>query len=99
MIVPPTIPYLHLPADRIGVTPENHTLPADIRLGPVALQINDLDASLNFYTQVIGLKVHHQDHQGGQRIARLGTPNGHILLELREKKGVRYAPHRPWPLR
>ena len=94
MIIPPTIPYGQLPADRLGVIPEGHTLSGDIRLGPVALQINDLGASLAFYTQVIGLSVHQQAHHAGQRMARLGTPDGHTLLELREKKGARYAPHR-----
>lgn len=90
MDLPPTIPYLNLPLDRVGVNPPRQTLSADVRLGPVVLQINDLDASLAFYTNVIGLKAH--DHEHGR--ARLGTPDGQILLELREKRSVKYAPHR-----
>ncbi|SMB97176.1 VOC family protein [Deinococcus hopiensis] len=94
MNIPPTIPYPTLPLDRVGLNPPHHTLPANVRLGPVVLQINDLGASLDFYRSVIGLHLHHQDDQGGQRTARLGTPDGRVLLELREKRGVKYAPHR-----
>ncbi|PYE47934.1 VOC family protein [Deinococcus yavapaiensis] len=90
MNVPPTIPYLQLPAERIGQAPPHHTLPATVRLSTVTLQINDLDASLDYYTRIIGLHLHQQEG----RTARLGTPDGQILLELREKKGVKYAPHR-----
>ncbi|MGY2896728.1 VOC family protein [Deinococcus sp. UYEF24] len=90
MTLPTTLPYSSLPLGRIGVNPERHTLPANVHLGPVVLQINDLGASLKFYTQVIGLSVLSQ----GQDTARLGTPGGRALLELREKQGVRYAPHR-----
>ena len=90
MELPPTRPYPHFPPDRIGVTPPHHTLPSDLQLGPVALQIADLNASLDFYTHIIGLHVHQQ----GEQTAQLGTPDGQILLELREKKGVKRAPHR-----
>ncbi|MFC4640411.1 VOC family protein [Deinococcus hohokamensis] len=94
MNFPPTIPYLNLPADQIGQNPARHTLPGTVQLSTVTLQIANLDASLDFYTRVLGLTVHQQGEQSGQRTARLGTPDGHVLLELREKSGVKYAPHR-----
>lgn len=90
MNLPPTRPYPDVPPDRIGVTPPHHTLPADLHLGPVSLQIADLYTSLAFYTRVIGLHVHQQNDQAAQ----LGTPDGQVLLELREKEGVKRAPHR-----
>ncbi|BDP44004.1 glyoxalase (plasmid) [Deinococcus aetherius] len=94
MIRPPTVPYRQLPQSRIGVNAPHHTLPGTIRLGLVTLQIADLGASLDFYTRVIGFTLHEQGEGGGQYFARLGTPDGQVLLELREKRGVRYAPHR-----
>ncbi|UBV44760.1 VOC family protein (plasmid) [Deinococcus taeanensis] len=90
MNLPPTRPYPDVPPGRIGVTPPHHTLPAGLRLGPVVLQIADLHTSLAFYTRVIGLHVHQQHGQ----TATLGTPDGQVLLELREKRGVKRAPHR-----
>ena len=90
MHLPPTVPYLTLPSGRIGLNPPRPPLPASVRLGQVVLQVADLAASLDFYTQVIGLHVQSQE----QGTARLGTPDGLVLLELREKKGVKYAPHR-----
>lgn len=90
MDLPPTRPYADVPLDRIGITPPHHTLPADLQLGPVVLQIADLTASLAFYTRVIGLHLHQQ----GQQTAQLGTSDGQVLLELREKTGVKRAPHR-----
>ncbi|SMB77901.1 VOC family protein [Deinococcus hopiensis] len=94
MILPATIPYLQLSADRIGANPPHHTLPGTVRLSTVTLQINNLDASVDYYTRVIGLTLHEQSEVDGQRRARLGTPDGEIFLELREKPGVKYAPHR-----
>ncbi|PYE50546.1 VOC family protein [Deinococcus yavapaiensis] len=89
----PTVPYLTLPFDQVGQNPTRHALPANVQLGPVVLQIADLDASLDFYTNVIGLHLHGRE-EGQARAARLGTPEGEVLIELREKKGVKYAPHR-----
>jgi catechol 2,3-dioxygenase len=76
------------------VNPPRHSIPANVRLGPVSLQIADLGVSLDFYIHVIGFALHSRSEKGGQRRARLGTPDGQVLLELREKKGARYAPHR-----
>jgi len=90
MELPPTRPYSDFPLDRIGITPPHHTLPGDLKLGLVVLQIADLHTSLAFYTRIIGLHIHSQEVQ----TAQLGTPDGQILLELREKKGVKRAPHR-----
>jgi catechol 2,3-dioxygenase len=38
--------------------------------------------------------VHAQGDHHDQRTATLGTPDGRTLLKLREKPGVKYAPHR-----
>lgn len=94
MLQPPTVPYPQLSLGHIDVNPPRHTLPGSVNLGLVTLQIADLDASLNFYTRVIGFTLHEQGEGGGQHFARLGTPDGEVLLELHEKRGVRYAPHR-----
>ncbi|WP_052351925.1 VOC family protein [Deinococcus pimensis] len=94
MDLPPTIPYPDLPADRIGLRPSGHVAPTTLTLGPVTLQIADLDRSLDFYTTVLGFTVHAQAEHDGHRTAHLGLSDGTFLLELREKPGVKPAPHR-----
>ncbi|HWG85573.1 MAG TPA: VOC family protein [Deinococcales bacterium] len=94
MNFPQTIPYLDLPADRIGRKPTNHVAPATARPGTVTLQVADLERSLAFYQDVIGLHPLPATQTGGARHAKLGTRDGQHLLELREKPGVRPARHR-----
>ncbi len=85
----PTIPYLELPAKQIGVQAPRHRA-SDIRIGQVTLQVADLERSLAFYRRVLGFQIlNRSDMQ-----AQLGTPDGNVLLELHEKPGVRFAPHR-----
>lgn len=54
-----------------------------IRLGVVALSVADLQRSVHFYTDPIGLRVHHQDDTH----AILGSDQP--LLRLYEQKGAR----------
>jgi catechol 2,3-dioxygenase len=62
------------------------TLPATLRLGPVHLTVTDLDRSLRFYEDSIGLRTHRRD--GGE--AALGA-GGDDLLVLVEQPGARPA--------
>ncbi|GEM48680.1 VOC family protein [Deinococcus cellulosilyticus] len=82
------IPYPESPT--IGIPPRHQLAPADTSLGKVTLQIADLQRSLDFYTHILGLHVLSQQDNH----ATLGTKSGHELLVLREKKGVKKAPHR-----
>lgn len=84
-----------------GLAPDGFRLPAATRLGPVCLQVGDLERSLAFYDEVLGMRV--LEREPGR--ARLGggaaSPSGaeasaaaSALVELRERKGVRPAPSR-----
>jgi catechol 2,3-dioxygenase len=78
-----------------GIDAPTFRLPAGIRLGTVALQVADLERSLDFYTRVVGFRVIFRDDAPGARAARLGAPGDEaVLLELREKAGVRSLPRR-----
>jgi catechol 2,3-dioxygenase len=82
-----------------GLPPDGFRLPAATRLGPVRLQVGDLERSLAYYQEVLGMRV--LEREPGR--ARLGggaaSPSGASaaaspLVELRERKGVRPAPSR-----
>ncbi|HEX8848806.1 MAG TPA: VOC family protein [Gemmatimonadaceae bacterium] len=77
-----------------GIAPEGYRLPDTTRLGRVKLQVADLERSLAYYTQVLGLRVLDRRDEGG-RVARL-APNGEdvVLVELVEKRGVQPSPER-----
>jgi catechol 2,3-dioxygenase len=70
------------------------------RVGRVILQVSDLRRSLLFYEDVIGFARHDERNVGGRPAAFLGahgvrgSAGGPILLELREKPGVRPVPRR-----
>jgi catechol 2,3-dioxygenase len=67
-------------------------LPDATHVGRVILRIADLDRSLEFYRDLIGLRVLDQ-HESAPRWAHLGPQTGNaVLLELREKRGVRPIP-------
>jgi catechol 2,3-dioxygenase len=66
--------------------PVRAELPAATRMGAVHLTVADLDRSLAYYEEQIGLQVHTRD--GGR--AALGT-GGEDLLVLREEAGARPA--------
>lgn len=74
-----------------GLAPDGFRLPAGLRLGRVRLQVADLERSLAWYGEVLGLRVLHRSADG----AALGA-NGEDapLVELRERPGAS-----PQPLR
>jgi len=69
-----------------GIAPTGYRLPDATRLGRVRLQISDLDRSIAYYETVIGLRVVDR----GKDFAAL-APYGddRVIVELREKKGIR----------
>jgi len=72
-----------------GLAPSGFRLPQATRLGPVTLQVADLERSLDYYQAVLGLRVRERE---GSR-ARLGSPD-RVLVELRELRGARPVPRR-----
>ena len=72
-----------------GRAPKDFRLPADLRLGPVRLQVADLERSVDFYRQVLGMTLLAE--QPGRAV--LGGPDLE-LVELRELPGARPAPAR-----
>jgi catechol 2,3-dioxygenase len=68
-----------------GIAPAGYRLPAATRLGRVTLQVADLERSLAFYQEVLGMRVVTR----GAGVAALGAERGETpLLELRERVGV-----------
>ena len=63
---------------------EAERLPADARLGAIELTVGDLERSLRFYTEIVGLE--RLDGEGG--VARLGA-GGEELAVLHEAPGAR----------
>lgn len=74
-----------------GLAPSGYRLPGGIRLGPVALQVADLERSLAYYRDVLGLRVAEQT-AGGAVLAPHGDDAP--LVVLREKRGVAAVPRR-----
>lgn len=74
-----------------GVAPSGYRLPAAVRLGPVTLQVADLERSLAYYRDVLGLRAVEQS-AGGAVLAAHGDDAP--LVVLREKKGVAPVPRR-----
>lgn len=74
-----------------GLPPKGFRLPDDTRLGPVHLQVADLERSVAYYTRVLGLRL--SDRSG--RSARL-APHGddRVLVALQERSGVAPAARR-----
>jgi catechol 2,3-dioxygenase len=78
-----------------GIDAPGFRLPAQVRIGVVALQVADLDRSLGFYEKVLGFRVIAREDAPGGHSARLGAQGGdRVLLELKEKAGVRPVPRR-----
>jgi len=73
------------------VAPPSFQLPADLRLGPVRLQIADLERSIAYYERVIGLRVLRRTTSS----AVLGPHDDDTpLLELQERAGATPVPRR-----
>jgi catechol 2,3-dioxygenase len=74
-----------------GVAPDGYRLPAALRLGRVRLQLANLERSLAWYGDVLGLRVLARTADG----ASLGAHgNDAPLVELRERPGASPQPHR-----
>src|SRR5687767_3957709 len=74
-----------------GIAPDGFRMPAGLRLGRVRLQVADLERSLAYYRDVLGLRELGRTAGG----ATLG-PHGEdvVLVELVERPGAAPAPHR-----
>ncbi|HEX2253980.1 MAG TPA: VOC family protein [Thermoanaerobaculia bacterium] len=86
-----------------GLRPDGFRLPEGTRPGPVRLQVADLERSLAFYEQVLGLR--RLEREGPRALLGTGPaqPPGAagaaaaaspVLVELRERRGARPAPRR-----
>jgi len=82
-----------------GLAPSGFRLPAATRLGQVRLQVADLERSLAYYQDTLGMRCLERDSSQ----ARLGCQNAAVdftmssetvLVELQESKGARPAPLR-----
>ena len=73
-----------------AVAPPKYRLPDDLALGAVRLQVADLDRSVVYYEQVLGLHVVRR-HPGE---AAMATGEGPPLVELRERRGASPVPRR-----
>ncbi|HEX8212506.1 MAG TPA: VOC family protein [Longimicrobium sp.] len=71
-----------------GEPPRGRRLPDSAALGPVRLQIADLERSLAFYQGVLGLRVVERD---GWRAALAAHGDDRVLVELNERPGARPA--------
>jgi catechol 2,3-dioxygenase len=74
-----------------GVAPQGYRLPAATRLGIVRLQVADLDRSLAYYGQVLGMSA--IENAGGSALLAAGD-GGDVLVELRELRGATRVPRR-----
>ena len=74
-----------------GRAPRGYRLPEGTRLGPVHVQIADLDRSLAFYQTTLGLRLLQRQHPH----AVLGPHDSDTaLVMLHERPGARAAPGR-----
>jgi catechol 2,3-dioxygenase len=74
-----------------GIAPAGHRLPDDTRLGPVRLQVADLQRSLEYYRTVLGLRLMESEH-GTATLAAHGPDRP--LVVLRERAGAAPTPLR-----
>jgi catechol 2,3-dioxygenase len=62
------------------------TLHPATTLGSVRLAVADLDRAATFYERVVGLRPQERDDE--RALARLGTPDGRVLVELAGRPGA-----------
>ncbi len=74
-----------------GIAPSGYRLPADIRLGPVTLQVADVDRSVAYYRDVLGLRVAEQT-LGRATLTAHGEDRPIVVLH--EKQGATPVPRR-----
>jgi catechol 2,3-dioxygenase len=72
-----------------GIRPPGFRLPAALRLGPVILQVADLECSVDYYTRTLGLSVISRSAS-----TALLAPTGseEALVSLRERPGAAPVP-------
>jgi catechol 2,3-dioxygenase len=68
-----------------GEAPPAYRLPAGLTLGPVHLQVSNLDRSLSWYNEVLGLR---ELSRRGDVVA-LGAADGTVLVYLEARPGTR----------
>ncbi len=68
-----------------GIPPTGYRAPAATRLGRVRLQVADLERSLDWYGQVLGLRV---VERGASRATLAPQAGGPVLIELHEHPGA-----------
>jgi catechol 2,3-dioxygenase len=71
-----------------GIPAPDYRLPPSTGVGAVRLQVSDLQRSVEYYREIIGLHV--QSSTGAA--AQLGCGRSRTLLELRERRGARAVP-------
>ncbi len=69
-----------------GVPPRGHRLPADVRVGRVRLQVSDLERSLAFYADVLGLRLVARSTERAEFAAQ---GDDRVLVELVHGPNVR----------
>jgi catechol 2,3-dioxygenase len=74
-----------------GQAPRGFRLPQGTRLGPVRLQVSNLERSLAFYQSVLGLSV---VEQADTRAVLAAVDDSSRLVELHERRGARAVPRR-----
>jgi catechol 2,3-dioxygenase len=74
-----------------GIAPPDYRLPAETHLGRVKLQVSDLERSIDFYVNVLGLRVIEQSSDQATLGPRIADPP---IVELVERKGARSVPRR-----
>ena len=72
-----------------GLRPKGYRLPDESRLGAVRLQVSDLERSIKWYQDVLGLDVRDR---AGPSVSLVVRGESSALIELREKKGIRPVP-------
>ncbi|HKK26603.1 MAG TPA: VOC family protein [Gemmatimonadota bacterium] len=72
-----------------GIAPEGHRLPAETRLGPVRLQVTDVERSLDYYQEVLGFRLAHREDGGATLTA---GQDARPLVKLRQRTGAASAP-------
>jgi catechol 2,3-dioxygenase len=69
-----------------GMPPRGHRLPDGTYLGPVRLQIANMQRSLSFYQEVLGLRMIERE---GTRASLGACGDDRVLVELNERAGAR----------
>jgi len=72
-----------------GVAPEGHRLPAETGLGPVRLQVSNLERSLDYYQRVLGFRLARREAVSATLVAH---GDDRPLIELRERAGAVSVP-------